>query len=174
MAALVVPFPAASGQAHRESRHLHEQPEVGLDLERSDSLLCGTGIWAQREALKVVHRRTAPPNLGGPGVAGVIAEIDCGQLPSDALSLPHTGTLSFFCWDEQLGGMMPWRGTPEARGAARVVYIPAGTPVSERDPPAGIAPYDLVELTGELFHGQSREGGEGYPEPIRIPLAGFR
>ena len=31
-----------------------------------------------------------------------------------------------------------------------MVYTPAGTPVTERDPPAGTGPYDLVELTGEL------------------------
>jgi hypothetical protein len=80
-----------------------------------------------------------------------IAEIDCGQLPSDALSMPRTGTLSSFCWDGQVDGETPWRGAPDIPAAARVVYLPAGTPVSERDPPAGIAPYDLVELTGELF-----------------------
>jgi hypothetical protein len=80
-----------------------------------------------------------------------IAEIDCGQLPSDALSMPRTGTLSFFYWDGQIDGETPWRGAPENRGAARVVYMPVGTLVSECDPPAGIAPYDLVELTGELF-----------------------
>ncbi len=91
------------------------------------------------------------PLWEGQGPLAFIAEIDCGQLPSDALALPRTGTLSFFCWDEQLGGEMPFRGAPENRGAARVVYIPAGTPVSERDPPGGIAPYDLVEFTGELF-----------------------
>jgi hypothetical protein len=81
----------------------------------------------------------------------LIAEIDCGQLPSDALSMPRTGTLSFFCWDGQIDGETPGRGAPENRGAARVVYMPAGTLVSECGPPAGIAPYDLVELTGELF-----------------------
>jgi len=80
-----------------------------------------------------------------------IAEIDCGQLPSDSLSMPSIGTLSFFCWDGQIDGETPWRGAPENRGAAQVVYMPVGTLVSERDPPAGIAPYDLVELTGELF-----------------------
>jgi len=80
-----------------------------------------------------------------------IAEIDCGQLPSDALCTPRTGTLSFFCWDGQIDGESPWRGAPKNRAAARVVYLPAGTRVSERDPPAGIAPDDLAELTGELF-----------------------
>ena len=82
-----------------------------------------------------------PQHPGGRGPLTFIAEIDCGQLPSDTLSMPRTGTLSFFAWDEEAAGYLE---------AARVVYAPPGAPVTERDPPAGARSYDLVELTGDL------------------------
>ncbi len=66
----------------------------------------------------------------------------------------------------QIDGRTPWRGAPENHGAARVVYVPAGTPVSERDRPAGIAPYDLVELTGELFTTGPAWDGPAFREAI--------
>ncbi len=90
------------------------------------------------------------PRWDGHGPLTFIAEIDCGQLPSDTLSLPRTGTLSFFYWDGQAGDQATFRGSPENLAAARVIYTPAGASVTERDPPAGIDPYDLVELAGEL------------------------
>ena len=90
------------------------------------------------------------PHWDDQGPLTFIAEIDCGQLPSDTLSLPRTGTLSFFYWDGQAGGQATFGGSPENLAAARVIYTPAGAAVTERDPPAGIDPYDLVELAGEL------------------------
>lgn len=80
------------------------------------------------------------------GPLSFVAEIDCGRLPSDALSLPGTGTLSFFVRDD----LPTVRGEPGNRAVARVVYVPSETPVTERDPPTGADSYDLVELTGEL------------------------
>jgi hypothetical protein len=82
-----------------------------------------------------------PQQPDGRGPLTFIAEIDCGQLPSYTLSMPRTGTLSFFAWDEETVGYLE---------AARVVYTPPGTPVTERDPPPHARQYELVELTGEL------------------------
>jgi hypothetical protein len=67
-----------------------------------------------------------PQHPDGRGPLTFIAEIDCGQLPSYTLSMPRTGTLSFFAWDEETVGYLE---------AARVVYTPPSTPVTERDPP---------------------------------------
>jgi uncharacterized protein YwqG len=137
------------------------RPSFHLRAAGDDDAIVG-----QLGGVPVLPEGLAWPRWEGRGALAFIAEIDCGQLPSYALSLPRTGTLSFFGWDEQLGGVMPRPGTPEARGAARVVYIPAGTPVSERDPPAGIAPYDLVELTGELFTTGPTWGSPAFREAI--------
>jgi hypothetical protein len=84
-----------------------------------------------------------PLHPDGRGPLTFIAEIDCAQLPSGTLSLPQSGRLSFFLWDDL---------TPGSRylDAHRVIYIPSRTPVSEREPPEGCAEYDLVELTGEV------------------------
>lgn len=82
-----------------------------------------------------------PQHPDGLGPLTFIAEIDCGQLPSSTLSLPQSGRLSFFAWDEEAPGYLE---------ADRVVYTASRTPVSEREPPAGGREYDLVELTGEL------------------------
>lgn len=87
-----------------------------------------------------------PQHPDGRGPLTFIADIDCGQLPASALSLPKSGRLSFFLWDdEQAPGYLP-----ETDPANRVVYTASRTPVTEREPPAGCAEYDLVELTGEL------------------------
>lgn len=91
------------------------------------------------------------PRWEGRGPLSFVAGMDCGRLPADALSMPRSGTLWFFCWDGRAGGGMPGRGARADPAAARLLYLPVGTQVSERDPPAGIVLYDLVELTGELF-----------------------
>jgi uncharacterized protein YwqG len=118
------------------------RPGFHLRAADGDDVIVG-----QLGGVPVLPEGLAWPHWEGRGPLAFVAEIDCGQLPSDVLSLPRTGTLSFFCWGKHL----PLRGTAETSAAARVVYIPAGARVSERDPPVGIASYDLVELTGELF-----------------------
>jgi uncharacterized protein YwqG len=128
------------------------RPSLRLRAAEKNKVLVG-----QLGGVPVLPDGFAWPHWDGYGPLTFIAEIDCGQLPSSTLSMPHTGTLLFFCADGQAGseiypGWPPTgRGDPENRDAARVVYIPAGTPVSERDSPAGIEPYALVELAGELF-----------------------
>ena len=137
------------------------RPGFGLRAAGDDEPAVG-----QLGGVPVLPDGLAWPRLEGRGPLSFIAEIDCGQLPSGALSMPRTGTLSFFYWDGQIDGRTPWRGAPENHGAARVVYVPAGTPVSERDPPAGIAAYDLVELTGELFTTGPAWDGPAFREAI--------
>ena len=128
------------------------RPSFRLRAADKDESLVG-----QLGGVPVLPDGFAWPHWDGYGPLAFIAEIDCAQLPSSTLSMPHTGTLLFFCADGQAGGEVQpgWpptvRGDPENRDAARVVYIPAGTPASERDGPAGVEPYALVELTGELF-----------------------
>ena len=82
-----------------------------------------------------------PQHPDGRGPLTFIAQIDCGELPASTLALPPSGRLSFFAWDEQATGYLD---------ADQVVYTPAQTPVSQRQPPAGCREYDPVKLTGEV------------------------
>lgn len=68
-AALIVQLPSSSGYPDRERRHLHEQAEVGLDLERPDSRLGGTRYLgparrAQGGPQVAVSEATAQPPAG--------------------------------------------------------------------------------------------------------------
>lgn len=93
-----------------------------------------------------------PQHPDGRGPLTFIAEIDCGRLPASTLSLPSSGRLSFFAWDEEAPGYLE---------ADQVVYTPARTPVSEREPPTGCGEYNLVELTGEM-----RATGPGWSNEV--------
>ena len=117
------------------------RPSFFLRTADEDELAVG-----QLGGVPVLPDGAAWPQWDGNGPLTFVAEIDCGQLPSDSLSMPRTGTLSFFVHNE----LPTARGAPENLAVARVVYTPAGTPVTERDPPAGAHSYDLVELTGDL------------------------
>jgi uncharacterized protein YwqG len=98
------------------------------------------------------------PEWEGEGSLNFVASIDCGRLPADAfdIPLPDCGTLLFFYFDSDSGYFDPqypprsvkvW--DPESLAGARVIFIPAGTPVTERATPADIEPYDLVPLTAK-------------------------
>ena len=117
------------------------RPSFFLRAADEDELVVG-----QLGGVPVLPDGVAWPQWEGYGPLTFIAEIDCGQLPSDALSMPRGGTLSLFVQNE----LPTVRGAPENLAVARVVYTPVGTPVTELDPPAGADSYDLVELTGEL------------------------
>jgi hypothetical protein len=117
------------------------QPSFWLRAADADEPVVG-----QLGGVPVLPDGLAWPHWNSHGPLTFVGEIDCGQLPSNTLSLPHTGTLSFFVQND----LPTVRGAPENLAVASVVYIPAGTPVTERDAPAGIDPYGLVELTGEL------------------------
>jgi uncharacterized protein DUF1963 len=128
------------------------RPSLHLRAADKDEPLVG-----QLGGVPVLPDGVAWPHWDDYGPLTFIAGIDCGRLPSDMLSMPRAGTLSFFCAGGQFDGAMIRRDPPTVRGdaenrdLARVVYIPQGMPVTERDAPAGVEPHDLVELTGELF-----------------------
>jgi hypothetical protein len=105
---------------------------------------------------------TWPRHPDGRGPLSFIAEIDCGQLPASTLSVPRSGRLLFFVWDELALGS-------DYLGACRVIYIPSRTPDSEREPAAGSCEYDMIELTGEL-----RATGPEWGNPVfRDAVAGL-
>lgn len=98
------------------------------------------------------------PKWEGEGSLNFVASIDCGRLPSGAfdIALPDSGTLLFFYFDCESGYFDPeypprtvgvW--DPESLIGARVLFIPAGTPVAERATPSDIQPYDFVPLTAK-------------------------
>ena len=76
-------------------------------------------------AVSPFSRTALPGHAGRAGGRWPIAEVDCGQLPSDSLSMPSIGTLSFFCWDGQIDGGMPARGALANPAATRLLYLPA-------------------------------------------------
>lgn len=85
------------------------------------------------------------------GPLAFVASLDCAALPAGALdiALPADGTLSFFYFDGQLddGCAVVHPGEPASWAGARVLYVPAGTPVAERPAPEGIRPCPEVPLT---------------------------
>ncbi|MFI9308704.1 YwqG family protein [Streptomyces triculaminicus] len=91
------------------------------------------------------------PVWDGHGPLSFIASVDCALLPSGALdiALPADGTLAFFYFDGQLddGRAMVHARDPGSWAGARVLYVPAGVPVTERAAPEGLRPYRHVPLT---------------------------
>ncbi|MER5783426.1 YwqG family protein [Streptomyces mobaraensis] len=94
------------------------------------------------------------PAWEGHGPLAFIASVDCAALPVGELDLPlpADGTLSFFYFDGRIddGLEVVDPGDPETQAGARVVYVPAGTPVSERESPAGAEAYPRVPLAVRL------------------------
>ncbi|MBY8840476.1 YwqG family protein [Streptomyces sp. SP2-10] len=94
------------------------------------------------------------PEWEGHGPLSFIASVNCTALPSDALDidLPTDGTLAFFYFDGQLddGRSRVDPRVPESMAGARVLYIPAGVAVAEREAPEGIRPYSEVALTARM------------------------
>ncbi|MFF4601800.1 YwqG family protein [Streptomyces sp. NPDC001339] len=91
------------------------------------------------------------PIWEGHGPLSFIASLDCAQLPPSTLDidLPADGTLAFFYFDGQFDDfsavVLP--DEPDTWAGARVLYIPAGVPVTERTAPEGLEPYPEVPLT---------------------------
>jgi uncharacterized protein YwqG len=90
------------------------------------------------------------PHWPGHGPLTFIAGVDCARLPAAALDipLPSDGTLLFFYFDGQLddGAALVVARDPGSRPGARVLHIPAGTPVRERPAPGAITAYTRVPL----------------------------
>src|SRR5258707_12042214 len=101
LGALDAPEPSALGG-------LALRPSFWLRAPGDDEPVAG-----QLGGVPVLPDDLAWPRWDRYGPLTFIAEIACGQLPSDPLALPRTGTLSFFVQDElpTAGGGEPCRGT---------------------------------------------------------------
>ncbi|MCP2342765.1 DUF1963 domain-containing protein [Actinomadura rupiterrae] len=88
-----------------------------------------------------------------------VASLDCARLPIAALDLPlpAEGTLLFFCIDAEddrfeIGeGPSVDVGVPESMAGMRVLHLPPGVEVTERQAPAGLRPFERVELGARLL-----------------------
>lgn len=93
------------------------------------------------------------PCWPGHGPLSFIASVDCAALPGDALDLafPDEGTLLFFYFDGQYDDdAVVFVDDPDTWAGARVLYVPAGTDVRERETPDGLMAYEQVELTVQV------------------------
>jgi hypothetical protein len=93
------------------------------------------------------------PTWEGHGPLSYIGAVDCAALravPLD-IALPQAGVLLFFYFDGQLddGRAVVYPEEPETLAGARVLYLRPGQAASPRECPAGLAPYELVELAAE-------------------------
>ena len=100
------------------------------------------------------------PQWEGEGSLNFVASIDCGRLPSSELdlALPDSGTLLFFYFDDSDGYFdveHPPRAVscrdPETLVGAKVIYVPAGVPTTERATPADIEPYIELPLRADVI-----------------------
>ncbi|GHG10037.1 MULTISPECIES: YwqG family protein [Amycolatopsis] len=91
------------------------------------------------------------PEWPGRGPLDFVAAVDCAALPREFLSipLPEAGTLLFFYFDAERrqADDIPEFGDAEA---ARLVFVPAGVPVTERAAPEGLDPYPARDLFGKV------------------------
>ncbi|MCF3102216.1 DUF1963 domain-containing protein [Streptomyces roseoverticillatus] len=128
----------------------------GLRLEKATST--GTGgepvVVGRLGGMPELPEKEAWPVWEAHGPLSFIASVDCAALPSAALdiTLPPDGTLAFFYYDGQVddGCAMVSPDEPETWAGARVLYVPAGAPVTRRTAPEGIEPYPEVKLTARV------------------------
>ncbi|MBH5333956.1 DUF1963 domain-containing protein [Streptomyces pactum] len=94
------------------------------------------------------------PVWEGHGPLSLVASVDCAALPAAGLDipLPTDGTLAFFHFDGRLddGAAVVASDDPDSWSGARVVYVPAGTPVTRAAAPEGLPPYPEVPLAARL------------------------
>jgi hypothetical protein len=93
------------------------------------------------------------PHWPDHGPLTFVAALDCARLPAVVdMPLPDDGMLLFFYFDGQIddGEALVLASDPDSRPGSRVLYIPAGTPVSERSAPEGITAYTQVSLAARL------------------------
>lgn len=93
------------------------------------------------------------PVWEGHGPLSFVASLDCGPLSAaqTGLALPTAGTLLFFYFDGQADNFETWvnPSVADSRPGARVLYIPAGTPVQPRPTPSPLEPYRRVPLRAD-------------------------
>ncbi|MFF3763408.1 YwqG family protein [Streptomyces sp. NPDC001922] len=148
----------------RPSLRLDKATGTGTDRGAGTGTSTGTGngqgTGHGQGAVSVVGRLGGLPELPeseewpvweGHGPLSFVASLDCAALPSAGLdiALPTDGTLAFFYFDGQLddGTAVVAPDEPDSRAGARVLYIPAGVPVTERPAPEGIDPFTAIPLT---------------------------
>ena len=94
------------------------------------------------------------PEWPGHGPLSFIASVDCAALPRADVtaSFPDSGTLLFFYFDGRVDDTeaFVFVDDPETWAGARVLYIPADTPVSPVLVPSELEPYKRVELTASV------------------------
>ncbi|CAL9361100.1 hypothetical protein SUDANB95_00667 [Actinosynnema sp. ALI-1.44] len=96
------------------------------------------------------------PEWEGEGSLNFVASIDCGRLPGNSLdiALPDSGTLLLFYYDPESAYLdntdyhpsVVGSWDPKTQAGARVLYVPAGVAVTERDTPPDIEAYDYAPL----------------------------
>lgn len=91
------------------------------------------------------------PEWPGRGPLDFLAAVDCAALPREFLSipLPEAGTLLFFYFDGSRRYSDDHPQLEDVEGS-RVLFVPAGVPVVERDEPEGLFPYPDFELSAEV------------------------
>jgi len=93
------------------------------------------------------------PVWEGHGPLSFVAAIDCAALAAVPLdiTLPSAGMLLFFYFDGQYDNYQTTVGfwEPSTLAGARVLHIGPGEATSPRACPAGLKPYQRVELTAE-------------------------
>lgn len=100
------------------------------------------------------------PVWDGHGPLSFVASLDCGRLGAE--DLPADGTLLFFYFDGQIrrsGGYLWGWVHPDAPGSgpgSRVLYVPAGTPLSPGRAPDPLKPYKRVPLRPVRMAGPRR------------------
>jgi uncharacterized protein YwqG len=92
------------------------------------------------------------PVWQGHGPLTFVGSVDLAALPQDVLDipLPAAGTLLLFYFDGQLDGGEALVLGPENQAGARVIYVPQGAAVAERQAPEGVKAYPVVPLTARL------------------------
>lgn len=93
------------------------------------------------------------PSWDGHGPLTFVAALDCAELtrvPLD-ISLPRSGTLLFFYFDGQYdnGDATVCFWDPGTAAGARTLYVAPSESASARQCPAGIKPYDRIDLAAE-------------------------
>lgn len=124
------------------------------------------------------------PVWEGHGPLSFIASIDCAALPAQTLNLdlPKSGSLLFFYFDGQLddGDALVLAEDRDSWAGARVLYVPEGADVPDRETPEELQPYPLVPMTArvemtaaEPWHPRIRETfapgapfGQRYDHPV--------
>lgn len=138
--------------------HRHLPPEVAgrwLGLRRPTVALVPADDAAEPVG-RLGGEPALPPDAEWPtwaahGPLSFVASVDCARLPADGLdiALPADGTLLFFYYDAEEDDDLVTPDDPLTWAGARVLYVPAGTPVALRPAPVNVEPYNELPLVAQ-------------------------